>query len=100
MKIDPGPKPVTLPTALENRPAQAGGGQRPGGEQTDVTVSARAVQLQALESRLAAIPVVDRARVDRIKEAIASGEYAVNVENVAQGLVDSVKELLNVTRAK
>ncbi len=100
MKIDSGAKPVILPNAIENRPAQTGTGQRAGNERTDVTVSTRASQLQALESQLAAIPVVDRARVERIKEAIAAGEYAVKPENVAQGLIDSVKELLNVAKPK
>ncbi|MEW6119151.1 MAG: flagellar biosynthesis anti-sigma factor FlgM [Pseudomonadota bacterium] len=100
MKIDPGIKQVNLPTAVENRPAQVKAGARPGAEQTDVTLSARAGQLKELETRLESIPVVDRAKVDAIKEAIASGQYTVNAENVAQGLVDSVKEMLHVAKAK
>lgn len=100
MKIDPGVKQVTLPSAVENRPAQAKAGARPDGEQTDVTLSPRANQLKELETRLAAIPVVDRAKVENIKQAIASGQYTVNPENVAQGLIDSVKEMLHVAKSK
>lgn len=100
MKIDPGVKQVTLPPAVDNRPAQAKAGSRPDSEQTDVKLSSRAAQLQALEARLAAIPVVDRAKVDSIKEAIASGQYTVNVDNVAQGLVDSVKDMLHVAKPR
>lgn len=100
MKIDPGVKQVPLPSAVENRPAQAKTGARPGAEQTDVTLSPRVAQLQELETQLAAIPVVDRAKVENIKAAIASGQYAINPDNVAQGLIDSVKEMLHVAKSK
>jgi len=98
MKIDPGQKPVTLPAAVENRPAQPQANTRAGTEQTAVTLSQRAAELKQLETRLAAIPVVDRARVDSIKEAIASGQYTINTENIADGLIDSVKEMLRVAK--
>lgn len=98
MKIDPGLKQVTLPSTVENRPAQGGTKARAGEQQTDVTLSTRAAQLKELETQLAAIPVVDRARVDSIKQAIASGEYAVNTENIAEGLLHSVKEMLRVAK--
>ncbi len=98
MKIDPGQKPVTLPAAVENRPAQPRTDKRANTDQTDVTLSQRAAQIKQLETRLAAIPVIDRARVDSIKEAIASGQYAINTENIADGLIDSVKEMLRVAK--
>ena len=98
MKIDPGQKPVTLPAAVENRPAQPQANTRADTEQTEVTLSQRAAQMKQLETQLAAIPVIDRARVDSIKEAIASGQYTINTENIADGLIDSVKEMLRVAR--
>lgn len=98
MKIDPGSKPVTLPPAVENRTSQPQPNARPNLEQTEVTLSPRAAQLKQLESRLAAIPVVDRARVDSIKQAIAAGQYSVNTENIADSLIDSVKEMLHVAK--
>ena len=98
MKIDPGQKPVTLPAAVENRPAQPQANKHADTEQTDVSLSQRAVELKQLETRLAAIPVIDRARVDSIKEAIASGQYTINTENIADGLIDSVKEMLRVAK--
>lgn len=98
MKIDPGQKPVTLPAAAENRPAQPQANTRADTEQTAVTLSQRAAQMKQLETQLAAIPVIDRARVDSIKEAIASGQYAINTENIADGLIDSVKEMLRVAK--
>jgi negative regulator of flagellin synthesis FlgM len=98
MKIDPSLKQVTLPTAIESRPAQQQTNTRTHAEQTDVTLSARAAELKQLETQLAAIPVVDRARVDSIKEAISSGQYAINTGNIAENLIDSVKEMLHVAK--
>lgn len=99
MKIDPGLKPVTPSPAGEARPAQG----RPdkladSAAQTAVSVSPQAAQLQQLEAQLAAIPVVDRARVDSIKAAIAAGQYTVNTENIADGLVSEVKDMLHAAR--
>jgi len=98
MKIDPGLKQVTLPSSVENRPAKPQTNPRIDAGQTEVSLSQRAAQLKELETRLAAIPVVDRARVDSIKEAIASGQYTINPENIAAGLLDSVKEMLHAAK--
>lgn len=98
MKIDPGLKQVTLPSTVENRPAQPQAKPDAPSGQTEVKLSPRAAQLKELETRLAAIPVVDRARVDSIKQAIASGQYTINTENIAEHLLDSVKEMLNAAK--
>ncbi|MHB1354119.1 MAG: flagellar biosynthesis anti-sigma factor FlgM [Thiobacillus sp.] len=98
MKIDPGAKPIPLPS-VDNRPTQPQANARAStAPQTDVTLSPQATQLKQLESRLAAIPVVDRARVDSIKQAIASGQYTIDTGNIAQGLLDSVKEMLHAAK--
>lgn len=96
MKIDPGLKQLTLPASVENRPAQPQANKHADTEQTDVSLSQRAVELKQIETRLAAIPVVDRARVDSIKEAIASGQYTIDTGNIAESLIDAVKEMLHV----
>jgi negative regulator of flagellin synthesis FlgM len=98
MKIDPGVKQVTLPTSVETRSEQAQSSKRVDSEQTEVSLSTRATQLKEMEAQLAAIPVVDRARVDSIKETIASGQYAIDTGNIASSLIDSVKEMLHVAR--
>jgi negative regulator of flagellin synthesis FlgM len=51
-----------------------------------------------MESQLASVPPVDRARVETIKETIASGQYAINSGNIATSLLDSVKEMLHASR--
>ncbi len=98
MKIESGPKQIILPTPVENRPAQAQATPGAKSEQTEVSLSSRAAQLKELETQLAAIPVVDRARVESIKQAIASGQYSINTENISDHLLDSVKEMLNVAK--
>jgi negative regulator of flagellin synthesis FlgM len=98
MKIEPGPKQIQPTSPVENRHAQPQANTRAGTPQTNVTLSPRAAELKQLETRLAAIPVVDRARVDDIKAAIASGQYAINTDNIAESLLDSVKEMLHVAK--
>lgn len=98
MKIDPSPKQVTLPPTIENRAAQPQAKPGAPSEQTEVKLSPRAAQLKELETQLAAIPVVDRARVESIKQAIASGQYHINTENIGDHLLDSVKEMLNAAK--
>ena len=98
MKIDPGLKQVTLADPVEARAGQTAGNPSAAMPQTDVHLSPRAAQLKQMETRLAAIPAVDRARVDSIKQAIASGQYTVDTANIAEGLLDSVKEMLHATK--
>lgn len=98
MKIDPGLKPVTPAGTAEIRAPRERTGKPAENAETAVSVSPQAAQLQQLEAQLAAIPVVDRGRVDAIKAAIASGQYSVNPENIADGLIDEVKDMLHAAR--
>jgi negative regulator of flagellin synthesis FlgM len=99
MKIDPGLKQVNVPSAAERTtPAQSKAQPAADGAQTEVTLSPLAARLKELETQLAALPVVDRARVDSIKEAIARGQYVINTDNIAEGLLDSVKEMIHVAK--
>ena len=58
-----------------------------------VSLTGDAHQLQQLEKTIAAIPVADHARVSRVKQAIASGTYAVDTRAVASKLARSEWEL-------
>lgn len=102
MKIDTGSKPAPAPAA-GNRTAQSPGRAdvrvpQAGAGQTKVELSTRVADLRQLEARLAAIPVVNRERVESIKTAIANGEYIIKPENIATGLIESVKEMVHVVR--
>jgi negative regulator of flagellin synthesis FlgM len=82
-------------------PQDISGGKPPAASQPatkstsdSVSVSPLANQLQALESKLNDVNVVDSARVDAIKQAISEGRFSVNSEVVADRLIASVKEYL------
>lgn len=98
MKIDPGLPQVTLPPTVENRTPRPQANPDDTAGQTGVTLSTRASQLKQMEAQLEAIPVVDRARVETIKQAIATGQYAINTDNIAEGLINSVREMLHVAK--
>jgi negative regulator of flagellin synthesis FlgM len=48
-----------------------------------------------LEQLIAQAPVVDGAKVDEIKQAISDGRFRVNPEKVADGLIESVRQMLS-----
>jgi len=60
-----------------------------------VTLSPLSAQIQSLESNVATTEVFDAEKVDAIKSAIASGKFKVDSEKIADGLISTVKELLN-----
>ena len=64
----------------------------------NVTLSPMASQLQSLEATLAADNVFDAEKVAAIKSAIADGQFKVSSEKVADGLIESVKDLLNTKK--
>lgn len=52
-------------------------------------------QLQSIAGQLASGSVFDTEKVEEIKAAIASGTFQVNAEKVAEGLIDTVKDLIH-----
>jgi negative regulator of flagellin synthesis FlgM len=59
-----------------------------------VTLSPLASQLKSLEAKVAADNVYDSDKVDSIKSAISSGQFSVDSGKVADGLIQTVKDLL------
>ena len=59
-----------------------------------VTLSEMSAKLQSLEAKVAADNVFDAEKVDAIKLAIKNGEFNVSSEKVADGLINTVKDLL------
>lgn len=62
----------------------------------NVTLSSKAQELAAQASGTS---VFDSKKVNEIKAAIASGQFQVNPERVAEGLIDTVKDLIS-TRSR
>lgn len=51
-------------------------------------------QLQTIEKNFASSEVFDVARVNEIKQAISEGRFTVNPEKIADGLLASVRDLI------
>jgi negative regulator of flagellin synthesis FlgM len=93
----------TTPTDPRNSGAQGTGGktgnaaderQSAAGSSADtVNISASAADLQAMEARLAELPEVDRGRVDALRNQIASGEYTIDSQRVADRILAFESEL-------
>lgn len=78
-------------TSSTKSPATTSGAQ--------VDISGTSSRLRELEATIANVPVVDSARVDEIKQAIADGRFKVNADRVADSLIESVRQMLNTRPA-
>lgn len=103
MKIDSS-KPASTPSAPSGS-ARARAGQ--GGAASVATASAGAAAqnteatlsgAQSVESVLASTPIVNVERVAEIKRAIAEGRFQVNPDRIADGLLQSVRDMLGAER--
>lgn len=65
----------------------------------EVDLSPLSSRLQEIQASVSADPVVDTKRVSEIKQAIAEGRFKVNPERIADGLIDSVRQLLAKNRS-
>ncbi len=63
-----------------------------------VTLSPLSAQLKSLEKKVEASSVFDTEKVEAIKSAIANGQFKVDSEKVADGLINSVKDLLSTQK--
>lgn len=60
----------------------------PSGPSDAVTLSADASKIINLEAKLRGLPEIDQPRVDRIRTAIANGEYHIDPRRVAQKFLE------------
>jgi negative regulator of flagellin synthesis FlgM len=101
VKIDNSIKSVG-PTPSESRTrsvANTGGaGAAAAGEK--VELSSLSASMQQAEAAMAEVPVVDQSRVDEIKQAISEGHFKVDAEKVADGLIESVRQMLEAQPQK
>ncbi|ANQ85905.1 flagellar biosynthesis anti-sigma factor FlgM [Azoarcus olearius] len=94
MKIESSGKPVAGVSVAENR-------GRVNTPKTETPASSDKVQLSSLSSTLqkaeAAMentPAVDSSRVAEIRQAIAEGRFKIDSSKIADGLINSVRDLL------
>lgn len=62
---------------------------------TSVSLGSTATQLSKMEASMAGTPVVDTNKVNQIKQAISDGRFQVNSGAVANGLIQSVRDLIS-----
>ena len=59
-----------------------------------VELSSLAGRMQEIEAALANVPVADAGRVAEIKQAMAEGRFKVDASKVADGLIESVRQMI------
>ena len=101
MKIDNSLKTITTraipdePERLAKKPAAGAAAA----SDDSVQLSSLSTHLQAIEKGFADTPVVDSARVDEIKQAIANGYFKVDANKVADRLLKTVQDLILAHKA-
>ena len=96
MKIENTGKPAAAATSGEvrNRPAKSGAETTVAGASEKVELSSMASTMQKAEAAMAQTPEVDQKRVEEIRQAITDGQFKVDANRVADGLIASVREML------
>ena len=101
MKIDNTTPPLPASQIGEFAPkspnAKSSGGTAP--SETSVHLGTSSVKLRNLESSIANTSVVDKEKVAAIKQAISEGRFQVNSSVVADGLINSVKDLISANKS-
>lgn len=80
------------------RPSRAATSSLSSGAGTKVEISSFSEHLQQAEKLISQTPVVNSERVSEIKQAISEGQFQVDPEKIADGLINSVRQMLARTR--
>ena len=102
MKIDSHLKSVAtsaIPDDTERPPRKSTTGASTSAPADHVHISTLSTHLQAIEKSFADTPVVDMAKVDEIKQAMAKGHFKVDADKVADRLLKTVQELILAHKA-
>ncbi|AKU10848.1 putative negative regulator of flagellin synthesis [Azoarcus sp. CIB] len=98
MKIEGTVKPPgSAPTgeAREKRPAST---TIASAANEKVELSSLSSSLNKAEAAMAAAPEIDRSRVDEIRQAISEGRFKVDANRIADGLIESVRQMLDAQK--
>ena len=76
------------------RPSKSQSSAPAAGAGETVELSSLSARMQEVEAALANVPVVDAGRVAEIKQAMAEGRFQVDASKVADGLIDSVRQMI------
>lgn len=96
MKIENTMKSLGGVKPAETRSRTATSGSTPSAAGADkVELSSLSSSLAHAEAAMASTPVVDKARVEAIRQAISEGRFTIDPSRIADGLIDSVREMLS-----
>lgn len=95
MKIESTGKPLGTAQTADARPRVATSSARPAAGGDKVELSALSSSLQKAEAAIRETPVVDSKRVEEIKLAISEGRFKIDANRIADGLIDSVRQMLD-----
>ncbi|KON80265.1 flagellar biosynthesis anti-sigma factor FlgM [Azoarcus sp. PA01] len=97
MKIEGTPKPAgSVP--VESRSRSQPATSKPAADGENVHLSSLSSSLNKAEAAMASTPVVDRGRVNEIRQAISEGRFKVDADRIAKGVLDSVREMFDPRR--
>ena len=99
MKIEGTSNTPKSPTSKAGKPAarpEAGAGATTTARQ--VELSPLSARIQEIESTIASAPAVNSERVAEIRQAIAQGNFKIDASRIADGLIDSVRQMLAAKR--
>ena len=100
MKIEGGMKTVQSLTNSDNRVRPQPGQPQSRGGDDKVELSPLSSTLAKASASIASTPTVDRARVDEIRAAISEGRFKIDAGRIADGLIESVREMLDGQRVQ
>lgn len=86
--------PTGVPDVTPGKTAGTQGPAAPSAARDKVEINTVSAQLVQLEKMLGEVGIVDAARVEAIKQAIAEGRFRVDSEVVADKLLATVREYL------
>jgi negative regulator of flagellin synthesis FlgM len=95
MKIEGTLKSLGSPPSSETRARQTTKSPIAGAPDAKVELSSLSSSLNRAEAAIASTPEIDRRRVDEIRQAISEGRFKVDANRIADGLIESVRQMLD-----
>lgn len=95
MKIEGTLKSLGSPPSGETRARQTTNTPIAGAPDAKVELSSLSSSLNRAEAAIASTPEIDRRRVDEIRQAISEGRFKVDANRIADGLIESVRQMLD-----
>ncbi|BAL23626.1 flagellar biosynthesis anti-sigma factor FlgM [Azoarcus sp. KH32C] len=95
MKIEGTLKPVGTTTPGESRVRPRSDASSTAPSDDKVELSSLSTSLSKAEAALSATPAVDQSRVDEIRQAISEGRFKIDANRIADGLIESVRQMLD-----